>query len=210
MINVAIPSWSKKHPFDVTATNDKLVIYDKYTKLVTKFVQITSNLRFIIVIRNGFDVCWGTLGTSIFGNSSSVASNTRSRLPSRLSFRFLCLWLYQSLHILKHSEKIEMSFCVPFFSFPKSFFLFFFRGFNIIVIIMSIFFIVFPFLLNFVLFSTLFNHHLLLTDVLYLLKNNFLDLRAFLRSTRLFHKQHYIPAQTQRCLSSEPIWVSQK
>ena len=114
MINVAIPSWSRKHPFDVTATNDKLVIYDKYTKLVTKFVQITSHLRFIIVIRNRYDVCWGTLGTSIFGNSSSVASNTRSRIPSRLSFRFLWLWLYQSLHILKHSEKIEMSFCVPF------------------------------------------------------------------------------------------------
>ena len=39
------------------------------------------------------DVCWGSLGTSIFGNSSSAASNTRSRLPSRLSFRFLWLWL---------------------------------------------------------------------------------------------------------------------
>ena len=36
-----------------------------------------------------FDVCWGSLGTSIFGNSSSAANNTRSRLPSRLSFRFL-------------------------------------------------------------------------------------------------------------------------
>ena len=35
------------------------------------------------------DVCWGSLGTSIFGNSSLDASNTRSRLPSRLSFRFL-------------------------------------------------------------------------------------------------------------------------
>ena len=39
-----------------------------------------------------FDVCWGSLGTSIFGNSSPVANNTRSRLPSRLSFRFLWLW----------------------------------------------------------------------------------------------------------------------
>ena len=28
-------------------------------------------------------------GTSIFGNSSSVANNIQSRLPSRLSFRFL-------------------------------------------------------------------------------------------------------------------------
>ena len=33
-----------------------------------------------------------SLGTNIFGNSSSAASNTRSRLPSRLSFRFLWLW----------------------------------------------------------------------------------------------------------------------
>ena len=36
-----------------------------------------------------FDVFWSSLGTSIFGNSSSAANNTRSRLPSRLSFRFL-------------------------------------------------------------------------------------------------------------------------
>ena len=35
-----------------------------------------------------------SLGTNIFGNSSSAASNTRSRLPSRLSFRFLWLWYY--------------------------------------------------------------------------------------------------------------------
>ena len=42
-----------------------------------------------------FDVCWGSFGASIFGN----ASNTRSRLPSRLSFRFLWLWYY--IHINK-------------------------------------------------------------------------------------------------------------
>ena len=42
------------------------------------------------------DVCWDSLGTSIFGNSSSAANNTRSRLPSRLSFRFLWLW-YESI-----------------------------------------------------------------------------------------------------------------
>ena len=35
-----------------------------------------------------FDVYWGGLGTSIFGNSSSAANNTRSRLASRLSFGF--------------------------------------------------------------------------------------------------------------------------
>ena len=40
-----------------------------------------------------FEVCWSSLGTSILGNSSSAASNTRSRLPSRLSFRFIWLWL---------------------------------------------------------------------------------------------------------------------
>ena len=38
-----------------------------------------------------FDVCWGSLGTSIWGHSSSIANNTQSRLPSRLSFRFF--WL---------------------------------------------------------------------------------------------------------------------
>ena len=39
-----------------------------------------------------FHVFWGSLGTINFGNSSSAANNTRSRLPSRLSFRFLWLW----------------------------------------------------------------------------------------------------------------------
>ena len=49
------------------------------------------------------DVCWGSLGTSIFGNSSSAASNTRSRLPSRLSFRFL--WLCSNAPILQKTAK---------------------------------------------------------------------------------------------------------
>ena len=40
-----------------------------------------------------FDVYWGSLGTSIFESSSSAANNTRCRLPSRLSFRLLRLWL---------------------------------------------------------------------------------------------------------------------
>ena len=35
-----------------------------------------------------FDVCCGSLDTSIFGNSSSAASNTRSRLTSRLSVSY--------------------------------------------------------------------------------------------------------------------------
>ena len=42
-----------------------------------------------------FDVSWGSLGTSIFGNLSSAANNTGSRLSFRLSFRFLWLWLEQ-------------------------------------------------------------------------------------------------------------------
>ena len=39
-----------------------------------------------------FDIFWGSLGTSIIGDSSSPVSNTQSRLPSVLSFRFLWLW----------------------------------------------------------------------------------------------------------------------
>ena len=39
------------------------------------------------------DGCWDSLGTTIFGNSSSATSNTWSRLPSRLSSRFLWLCL---------------------------------------------------------------------------------------------------------------------
>ena len=38
-----------------------------------------------------FYVFWGSLGTSIFGNSSSSTNDTRSRLTFRLSFHFL--WL---------------------------------------------------------------------------------------------------------------------
>ena len=40
-----------------------------------------------------FDVCWAGLGTFILENSSSASNNTWSRLPSRLSFCFLWLWL---------------------------------------------------------------------------------------------------------------------
>ena len=35
-----------------------------------------------------FDEVCGSFGTSFFGNESSTVNNTRSRLPSRLSFRF--------------------------------------------------------------------------------------------------------------------------
>ena len=39
-----------------------------------------------------FDVYWSSLCNSIFGNSSSAANNTQSRLPFTLSFQFLWLW----------------------------------------------------------------------------------------------------------------------
>ena len=38
-----------------------------------------------------FDIFGGSLGTSIFENSSSAANDTQFTLPSRLSFRFLRL-----------------------------------------------------------------------------------------------------------------------
>ena len=44
-----------------------------------------------------FDVFWGSLGTSVFANSSSAANNARTRPPSRLSIRFLQLW-YRKLY----------------------------------------------------------------------------------------------------------------
>ena len=40
-----------------------------------------------------FDVFWGSLGTSTFGNSSSATNNTRSRLPFSLFYPFLWQWL---------------------------------------------------------------------------------------------------------------------
>ena len=55
-----------------------------------------------------FDVCRGSLGTSIFGNSSSAASNTWFRLPSRLSFRFLWLCLYATAHKTWCFEKFTL------------------------------------------------------------------------------------------------------
>ena len=121
-------------------------------------------------------------------------------LPDYLSgsyvYGFINLFIF--LNTLKKSR---CRFAYLFVSFPKSFFLFFFRGFNIIVIIMSVFFIVFPFLLNFVLFSTLFNHHLLLTDVLYLLKNNFLDLHVSFISNTTFQLRHSVacPQNQSEC-----------
>ena len=62
----------------------KLVTYKKYSCFDHFDFPAHSVFR--------FDLCWGSLGTSIFRNSSSAANNTRSRLPFRLSFRFLWLW----------------------------------------------------------------------------------------------------------------------
>ena len=51
-----------------------------------------------------FDELWVSLGTSIFGKSSSAANNARSRLSSRLSFRFSWLWK-NSIH---KNEKLSI------------------------------------------------------------------------------------------------------
>ena len=52
-----------------------------------------------------FDASWGSMGTIIFGNASSAASNTQSRLPSRLSFRFLWLWPHPSCFLTSIKSK---------------------------------------------------------------------------------------------------------
>ena len=52
------------------------------------------------------DVCWNSLG--IFGKSSSAGSNSQSRLPFRLSFRFLCLWLLRFLfHLINVVNRLK-------------------------------------------------------------------------------------------------------
>ena len=48
-----------------------------------------------------FDVCWGSLCTNVFGNPSSAVYNTRLRLLSRVSFRFLWLCLVKTIYINK-------------------------------------------------------------------------------------------------------------
>ena len=50
-----------------------------------------------------FHVCWGSLATSIFENSSLVASNTLSRLPSRLSFCLLWLCYHEETLFIPQS-----------------------------------------------------------------------------------------------------------
>ena len=62
-------------------------------KLVTyKYYSCFNYSDFLANSVFTFDVCWGSLGTSIYENSSLAANNTRSRLPSRLSFCFLWIW----------------------------------------------------------------------------------------------------------------------
>ena len=64
--------------------NNKIKVYQYSNKLV-KYKEFScfghsgfpAHLMFIV------DVCCDSLGTSIFGDSSSAASNTRSRLPSK-------------------------------------------------------------------------------------------------------------------------------
>ena len=62
----------------------KLITYKEYSCLDHRDFPAHSMFT--------FDVCWGSLGTSIFGNSSLATNNTRSTLLSRLSFRPLWLW----------------------------------------------------------------------------------------------------------------------
>ena len=69
-------------------------MYQCFKRLVTyKEYSCFDHSNFLAHSMFTSDVCWDSLGTSIFENSSLVTSNTRSRLPSRLSFRFLCLCL---------------------------------------------------------------------------------------------------------------------
>ena len=78
--------------------NNKIKMYQCSKKLVTyKEYCCIDHSDFLAHSMFAFDVCWASLGTSIFRNSSSAASNTQSRLPSRLAFSFLWLWLQLSL-----------------------------------------------------------------------------------------------------------------
>ena len=78
--------------------NNKINMYQCSKKLV-KYKVCSCFDHFDFPVHSLFtsDVCWDSLGTSIFGNSGSVASNTRSRLSSRLSFCFLWLCCGRSL-----------------------------------------------------------------------------------------------------------------
>ena len=79
-------------------------LYQYSKKLVTyKEYSCFDNSDFSAHSLFTFDVYRGSLGTSIFGNSSSAANNIWSRLPSRLSFRFL--WLCAVSFVAKWSKR---------------------------------------------------------------------------------------------------------
>ena len=73
--------------------NNKIKMYQCLKKLVKcKEYSYFNHSAFPAYSVFTSDVCWGSLGNTIFWNSSSAANNVRSRLASTLSFRFL--WLY--------------------------------------------------------------------------------------------------------------------
>ena len=63
----------------------------KMNKSVLEEADHINNIVALVsgTFSNNIWCTWCNLDTSIFGNSSSIGNNTRSRLPSRLPFRFL-------------------------------------------------------------------------------------------------------------------------
>ena len=82
----------QKNIIKMIKCSKKLVKYKEYSCFDYSDFPAHSMIR--------FDVCWGSLRINIFGNSSLAASNTPSRLPSRLSFRFLWLWSHFVIKLL--------------------------------------------------------------------------------------------------------------
>ena len=100
---LVVSSWSCSR----RAATIHCIVYTRYSHLKTdycqnnkirinqgskKYVTYIILLFWIFSTSNVYiNVFWGSLGTSIFGSSSSTANITRTTLPSRLSFRLL--WL---------------------------------------------------------------------------------------------------------------------
>ena len=95
----------------------KLVPYKEYTCFDHSGFPAYSMFR--------FDVCWGSLGTSVLENSSSAANHTWSVLTSRLSFRFLWLWFKvgDQIRISKHKKifRIRSKFFINFSRLQRKF-----------------------------------------------------------------------------------------
>ena len=89
--------WHQNNKIKIDQCSKKLV---KYKDTVVLTILTLQHIQCLY-----FDVCWGSLGTSIFGKSSLVAYNTLSKLPSRLSFRFLWLWKKPKTNRLKKPFK---------------------------------------------------------------------------------------------------------